>query len=498
MHIELNRRAGAPLAEQIARAFEDRIESGLLQPGEKLPSVRALARLLGVSLVTASKGYAALEASGAIRCVQGKGCFVSRAAGAGDAGGGAPAAAADPFAWQHAVPDYLPRAQLWHYYQNVPARHQLHLSAIQRELLPSKDIMKQVQSLMSEDHALLTTYGSFQGDDDLRGAVAGLLGKAGVRTSAADMLISSGAQQGIDLVARTFVGPGDVVVVEAPTYNGALDVFASRGARIVSIPVDADGMDVGLLARVCDRARPKLIYTVPTYHNPTGATMSARRRKQLYELAEAIDCLVLEDDPYSDMYFHRPPPPAIKSFDRTGHIVYIKSYSKLLAPGCRIAAVVASGTVLSRLVAAKTAADLGSPLLTQKAIYAYLASNRFDAYARSIRAVLSERCALAESLLRRHAPKTAAWASPQGGLHLWVALPDGCDDRALTLAAQREDIAILPGSVCYPADASHRHIRLCFSYMPEAALRESLARLGRLMRETTSQTQANTQTHTQT
>ncbi|TLS48953.1 PLP-dependent aminotransferase family protein [Paenibacillus antri] len=492
MHIELNRRAGVPLAEQIARAFEARIASGLLSPGEKLPSVRALARLLGVSLVTASKGYAALEASGAIRCVQGKGCFVSRTKTAAakaataslDGEDAAAHAAADPYAWQHAVPDYLPRAQLWHHYQNVPATHQLHLSAIQRELLPSRDIMKQIQSLMSEDHALLTAYGSFQGDDDLRGAIARLLGKAGVRTSAADLLVTSGAQQGIDLVARTFVGPGDVVVVEAPTYNGAIDVFASRGARIVSVPMDGDGMDVDRLARVCDRARPKLVYTVPTYHNPTGTTMSAARRKRLYELAAAIDCLVVEDDPYSDMYFDRPPPPAIKSFDRTGHIVYIKSYSKLLSPGCRIAAVAASGTVLSRLVAAKTAADLGSPLLTQKAIYAYLASDRFAAYARSIRATLAERCALAESLLRRHAPKGARWTSPQGGLHLWVALPDGCDDRELTLAAQREDIAVLPGSVCYAADASHRYVRLCFSYMPEDSLAFSLARLGRLMRET--------------
>ncbi len=489
MHIELNRQGGTPLAEQIARAFEDRIASGLLTPGEKLPSVRSLARLLGVSLVTAAKGYAALEERGAIRCLQGKGCFVARPAAhrteasssAAEAGPGG-AFAADPFAWQHAVPDYLPRAQLWHRYQHVPARHQLHLSAIQRELLPSKDIMRQIQSLMAEDHALLTAYGSFQGDDRLRGAIARMLGQIGIRTSAADVLVASGAQQGIDLVARTFVGPGDVVVVEGPTYNGAIDVFASRGARIVSVPVDEGGMDVDRLARVCDRARPKLVYTVPTYHNPTGATMSAARRRALYAFAEAIDCLVVEDDPYRDMYFDRPPPPPIKSFDRTGHVVYIKSYSKLLSPGCRIAAVAASGTVLSRLVAAKTAADLGSPLLTQKAIYAYLASDRFGAYARSLRATLAARCALAESLLRRHAPKGTRWASPDGGLHLWVTLPAGCDDRALTLAAQLEDIAVLPGSACYATDASHRHVRLCFSYMPEESLRYSLVRLCELMR----------------
>jgi DNA-binding transcriptional MocR family regulator len=153
------------------------------------------------------------------------------------------------------------------------ARLQLHLSAIQRELLPSKDIMRQIQSLMSEDHALLTAYGSFQGDESLRSTLATLLSRVGVRTSGFELLVTSGAQQGIDPVARTFIGHGDVVVMEAPTYNGAIDVFASRGTRIVTVPVDRHGMDVQQLARVSDTLKPKLIYTTPTYHNPTGTVL---------------------------------------------------------------------------------------------------------------------------------------------------------------------------------------------------------------------------------
>ncbi|MCI3918668.1 PLP-dependent aminotransferase family protein [Paenibacillus sp. TRM 82003] len=477
MYIELNRDApGPPLPERIARAFEDRIGSGLLRPGEKLPSVRRLAALLGVSLVTASKAYGLLEARGAVECEQGRGCFVAEPA----ARAGAPAA--DAFAWQRQLTDYLPRAQLWNHYQHVPARLQLHLSAIQRELLPAKELSAHIGRLVTEEpQELLTGYGSFQGDPGLRETMAAWMSRVGIRAAAADLLVTSGAQQGIDLVARTFVGHGDVVVLESPTYNGAIDVFANRGARIETVPSGRYGMDVRALARICDRAKPKLIYTVPTYHNPTGATMPLERRRQLYELAESLNCLIVEDDPYSDMYFDAPPPPPIKSFDDTGRVIYIKSYSKLLGPGCRIAALAASGTILSRLVAAKTAADLGSPPLFQKAVRDFLASSRFPAYARDMRATLAARCRLAESLLRRHAPKGVSWIPVAGGLHLWLTLPDGVDDRALFLAAQREGLAVLPGAVCYPGDVEHRSVRICFSYMPEESLHESIALLGRLI-----------------
>jgi len=480
MHIELTRRNGIPLPEQIARAFEDRIESGLMEPGERLPSVRDIARRLSVSLVTASKSFSLLEERGIVVCHQGRGCYVADRKPERRAPVLNPA---DPYRWQLAVPDYLSRAQLWNLYQNETARLQLHMSAVQKELLPSREIMRLVQGLMSEDHALLTAYGAFQGDERLRDVMARQLRRVGVRADAEDVLVTSGAQQGIDLVARTFVGPGDVVVMEAPTYNGAIDVFASRGARIVAVPVDKHGLDVSTLARACDRAKPKLIYTIPTFHNPTGATMPSTRRKQLYELAESIDCLIVEDDPYGDMYFYAPPPPPIKSFDATGHVVYIKSYSKLLAPGCRIAAVAASGTVLRRLVAAKTLADLGSPLLTQKAIYAFLSSSRFPAYTRSLRAILAARYELVVRLLRKHAPKDVVWQSAEGGLNLWLKLPAGVADDELYREAAQAGLALLPGSLCFATEAPRDRLRVCFSYMPEPLLEESVLLLCRLLRE---------------
>lgn len=488
MHIELNRgTAGPPLPERIARAFEDRIGSGLLRPGERLPSVRRLAAKLDVSLVTASKAYGLLAARGAIECAQGKGCFVAdpaklrRVGGAPDAG--RPKPPPDPYAWQQALPDYLPRAQLWNHYQHVPAKLQLHLSALQRELLPAAELAIHIRRIAADERLeLLAAYGAFQGDEGLRETFAAMMGRVGIRATAADVLVTSGAQQGIDLVARTFVGHGDVVVMESPTYNGAIDVFANRGARIAAVPVDRDGMDLRALARVCDRAKPKLIYTVPTFQNPTGATMPLERRLRLYELAASLNCLIVEDDPYGDMYFSAPPPPPIKAFDATGHVVYVKSYSKLLGPGCRIAALAASGTVLSRLVAAKTSADLGSPPLFQKAVRAFLTSNRFPAYAREIRDALAARCRLAESLLRRHVPSDVSWLPVAGGLHLWLTLPQGVDDVALFRAAQREGLAVLPGAVCYPGNVEHRSVRVCFSYIPEDALRESIALLGALLR----------------
>lgn len=215
---------------------------------------------------------------------------------------------------------------------------------------------------------LMASYGNFQGDAELREVMRRHLHSRGVEVHSSDIMITSGSQQGIDLVARTFVGPGDTVYLEAPSYTGAIDVFAGRGAEMIFVPMDSEGMRVDVLTRLCDKRPPKLIYTNPTFQNPSGVTMGITRRQRLLELARSYRCLIVEDDPFSDLYFRKPPPLPIKSMDGDGHVVYMKSFSKVIAPGCRIACVAAGGNILSRLIAAKSASDLGSPLLNQRAV----------------------------------------------------------------------------------------------------------------------------------
>lgn len=230
-------------------------------------------------------------------------------------------------------------------------------------------------------------------------------------------------------------------------------------------------MDV--LTKLCDRRPPKLIYTNPTFQNPSGVTMSIARRQRLLELARSYRCLIVEDDPFSDLYFRKTPPPSIKSMDKEGHVVYMKSFSKVIAPGCRMACVAADGNILSRLIAAKSASDLGSPLLTQKALLPFISRN-YGPYAQRLRAALRGRMEKAVKLLKQYAPPGVSWNIPEGGLNLWLQLPEDPGIAQLHERAEREGISFLPGNVCYAGDVPSRHIRLCYSQMKEADMERGL------------------------
>ncbi|MCZ8519400.1 MULTISPECIES: MocR-like pyridoxine biosynthesis transcription factor PdxR [Paenibacillus] len=472
MHIELTRKSGMGLTGQIVQSFRDRIESGLMRPGEKLPSVRHLSAFLKISQVTVSKAYGELESGGFITCTQGRGCFVAAAAEQ------APARPDSSEVWQLAVPDYLPRAQVWkHYNEGEEGMYRFNTAAIQPKLLPSAEIGRNIQRLIAEDPSLIGTYGPFQGDAGLLRTLSGYLADRGIDAGPEHVLVTSGSQQGIDLTARTFVGPGDTVYMEGPSYTGAIDVFASRGAKIITVPVDGEGMRTDLLTRLCDSHPPKVIYTIPAFHNPTGVTMSMRRRRELLQIAESYRCLIVEDDPFGDLHFGEAPPRTLKSMDREGHVIYLKSFSKVLSPGCRVACAVASGSLISRLIAAKATADLGSPLLPQKAIEPLLARKRYDAYLGGLRETLAARCRLVTGLLKQHAPAAVSWSEPAGGLNLWLTLPAWADSGDLYREALKENVVFLPGAACYAAEPQRNHLRLSFTQMEEEELREGTLRL---------------------
>jgi len=272
------------------------------------------------------------------------------------------------------------------------------------------------------------------------------------------------------------------VYVEGPTYSGAIDVFAARGARIITVPVDHEGMRIDILSRLSDVNPPKLIYTVPTFHNPTGTVMSASRRARLLELARSYNALILEDDAFSDAWFRTEPPRAIKSLDRNGHVILAKGFSKILSPGCRVSALVASGSILGRLIAAKTIADLGSPTLNQRAILPVLQTGLFQRHLKRLRSALKSRRDLVLELLKRHAPRGVTWTEPEGGFNLWVTMPEGTSATDLYALAQRAGVAILPGIACYANEPEHHRFRLSYSLMAEDELREAVVILCDVLR----------------
>ncbi|RAJ03327.1 DNA-binding transcriptional MocR family regulator [Paenibacillus pabuli] len=494
MHIELKRGSSTKLYVQIALTLADRIRSGLIEPGTRLPSVRKMTTELGVSLVTVSKAYAELEALQLVTCSQGKGCYVQEAQELEITEDiekthrtHAKNESSTPWNWQMALVDYLPRAQLWRHFDASPqVKYELHMSAIQPELLPTREIIDSAYRLSSDHPERMAAYGSFQGDRELRQTFSGHFAERGLRVMPERMLITSGTQQGIDLVARTFVGPGDVVYMEAPSYTGAIDVFTSRGAKIITVPMDDDGMRIDLLTRLCDTYPPKLIYTIPTFHNPTGITMSAKRRAQLLNLAQSYHCLILEDDPFADLYFRDPPPASIKSMDGTGHVIYIKSFSKVLSPGCRVACAVADGSVLTRLVAAKSTADLGSPLLTQKALQSFI-QHQYSQYTARLRDELYSRLLAASTVLEEHGSPGMYWTLPDGGLNLWLQLPDGLDMRELHRQSLAAGVSFLPGSACYVGETDTASLRICFTVTNQELLCEGLRVLCRVIKNITPQ-----------
>lgn len=469
MYIEIQRNSDTSITNQIYHSLLDHIRSDLLDEESQLPSVRELSKQLGVSLVTVVKAYQKLEQEGFIKSVQGKGTFIRKT----KIEETVRKESTNSYDWQLSVQDYLPRSQFARFHQ-VPERIHLSSNMIDPGLLPNRYLEQEIHKMLSEDPKILSQYGEIQGDKALRHAMVEYLKRSEVPTTPDNILVTSGSQQGIDLVARTFVGPGDVVVLEAPTYPGAIDVFRGRGATILTVPVDNDGMRVDLLQNLCDKYKPKIIYTVPTFHNPTGAVMTTKRRRQILEIASSTQCIVIEDDPCSEIYFERKPPASMKSMDQDGHVIYLKGLSKILAPGCRIGILAASGSIFKRLLAAKANTDLGSPLLTQKAILPFITSKRMMDHLKKLRTALKIRRDLVLEILSQHSPEEVSWFVPKGGLNVWLTLPSWLNTDHLLLEAKKEQITFLPGSACYPTEQENHHLRISFSYMNEQQLEQGV------------------------
>jgi DNA-binding transcriptional MocR family regulator len=472
MHIEIQRKTETSLSHQIYLSIVDHIRSGLLQEGIQLPSVRDLSKQLGVSLVTVGRAYKKLEQDGFITSSQGKGTFVNverNEVGYTQQEG-------ISYNWQLSVQDYLPRSQLSHFLFSAE-KIQLSSSMIDPGLLPNRYLEREINRTLAEDPRILSRYGEIQGDSQLRNAMSKYLKGLGVLTTPDNILVTNGSQQGIDLVARTFVGQGDVVVMEAPTYPGVIDVFRGRGAIILTVPVDHSGMRVDALQNLCDKHKPKIIYTTPTFHNPTGTIMTTNRRRQLLDIAQSIHGLIIEDDPCSEIYFDKKPPSSIKSMDEDGHVVYLKGLSKTLAPGCRIGIVAASGSIFNRLLAAKANADLGSPLLTQKAILPFIQSNKMMDHLKKLRTALRIRRDLVIELLSKYSPPGVSWTVPAGGLNIWISLPSWVNTNHLLIEAKKHQLTFLPGSACYPVELEQHHLRLSYSYTSEQLLQEGVKTL---------------------
>ena len=309
----------------------------------------------------------------------------------------------------------------------------------------------------------------------------------GIDAKLEEILITSGSQQGLDLVGRVLIDPGDPVIVELPTYSGAIAAFHNLQASLVGVAQDAEGLCVNDLERVAGdlqkHGRPaKFIYLTPNFQNPAGLLMSAQRRRELLEAARRFDLVILEDDPYGSIYFEdvttfadtRP----IKADDADGRVVYLGSFSKILVPGLRVAWLVAPPAIAQKIELCKQAADISSGVFDQRLVHGTLADGVIDRIAPSLRSHYQAKRTVMEEALHANLQGRVTWTSPRGGFFLWITLPRGVDDRQLLERAIEEKVSFVPGSAFFVDGGGHGFARLAFSGITHEQIKEGIRRLG--------------------
>jgi DNA-binding transcriptional MocR family regulator len=325
-------------------------------------------------------------------------------------------------------------------------------------------------------------YGNFQGVPELREVVAKRLRRLeGVDVSPEQLLITAGSSQGIGVVAQALLDAGDTMIVEGPTFLGAVRTFELYGPRVVEIPLDERGMRTDLLERSLrdlarEGVRPKLIYTLPNFQNPAGVTMSLERRRKLLALAERYEVPILEDDAYGELRFEGRAQPSLLALDRRGLVIRCSTFSKILGAGLRLAWLAGQESLMKRLINIKI--DGGtSPLASHFAI-AFEREGMLDAHVRKLRKVYRERRDAMQEALQAHCARHATWITPQGGFFFWLTLKPEVDPKLALQEAQARGVSYLPGTACYSSGTGGDQLRLAFSFLPPDQIREGIARLG--------------------
>jgi 2-aminoadipate transaminase len=355
------------------------------------------------------------------------------------------------------------------------------------EVFPLAEIQAAADRVLQEHGRAALQYGATEGYLPLRELLVRHMARYGIEVTPENVLITSGAQQALDLIGKLFINSGDRILTEEPSYLGALQAFTAYQAQYLPVPIDDDGLRMDRLEEAL-RAGPKFLYILPNFQNPGGVTLSLARRHRLIELASHYGAPIVEDDPYGQLRYEGEHLPPLVKIDAEHHgngnghpfhggVLYLGTLSKTLAPGLRIGWVVAPSEVMARLVQMKQGADLHTGTFNQMVAYETARSGFLDQHVKRIREVYGKRRDAMLAALERHAPPGLRWTRPQGGLFLWVTLPEGLDSKALVADALKEKVAFVPGAPFYPCGGGQRTMRLNFSYCTPEVIEEGIQRL---------------------
>ena len=354
------------------------------------------------------------------------------------------------------------------------------------ELFPTEDLKKVDEAVLTKEGQAALQYGTTEGYTPLREQIAGRMKKSFmVDCTPENIVITSGSQQGLSLLAQIFRNPGDVVLVESPTYLGAINAFKLCGPEFVEVPTDDKGIIPEelekILAKYGDRVR--MMYVIPEFQNPTGITWPMERRKAFMDIINRYDFPVLEDDPYGELRFDGDKVPSLKSMDTKGNIIFLGSFSKILMPGLRIAWMVADPTIIDKVVKLKQTVDLQSSSFGQRQTSFFIDMYDLDAHVAKIKELYKKRRNLMCDSMKEYFPEGITFTYPEGGLFTWVTLPEGMDAKELMPKVLAKNVAYVPGGPFYPHGGNANHFRLNYSNMPEERIVEGIKRLAEVLKE---------------
>ena len=457
----------SPLYRQVYEQIAERIRSGEFSRGDRLPATRELAGQLGLNRTTISAAYDLLEAEGLISGQVGRGSFVT---------GPMHPARID---WNALVgqPSDMPGAP-----PRTDGTISFAMSRPARALFPLDDFRASCAAVLERaDLADILQLGSPAGYEPLRRRLLDDARRQHLAGPGDDLIITNGCQQALDLIGRVLVRPGDKVAVEDPVYTGLKNLLAGMGAQLVGIPVGEDGFDIGQLARVLERERPRCLVVTSNFQNPTGATLPLASRRGVLDAARSAGVPVIENDTYGELRYHGEDLPAIRQLDEHGGTVLLRSFSKVSFPGLRVGWALGPRSLIDRLRQAKEASDLHTDQLSQAVLLEFAESGRLDAHRTRMLQAGAERLAATLESLRRYLPAGTRWTRPEGGMNVWVRLPEPLDSSELLPRAQKAGVAFLPGRYFAVSRTEPGALRLSFAGLPPEEIRRGLEILGKVV-----------------
>lgn len=462
--ININRTSEIPLYQQIFDELRGMIINKVLPFDTKLPSIRKAAEVLEVNSVTIVNAYRLLEDTGLARKKQGSGTFVSFE-------GKKEAFKADlkvtlddsDYDLQEKLSDMINFAS----------------ASPDPSLFPVKEFQEAINVVLNRDGGNAFTYQEAQGYLPLRKSISTALEKLSIHATPEEIYVISGAQQGIDIVSKALLSAGDYVFAENPTYSGALAAFESRNAKVITFDLEIDGPEMKSLEKLISEYKPKFIYTMPNFQNPTGCTWSERKKEYFLWLCRKYDAMVVEDDYLSELNFTNFVPMPLKSYDKDNRVIYIKSFSKIFMPGLRVAYLLTPDSLREKIMNAKYVSDISTSGLMQRVLDIYMNSDMWERHLRRMRKEYSYRYITAVRSARKFLTGTS-FAPPEGGLNLWIKLPTGVDSVLLTQKCSEKGVVIVPGTVFMPYGGED-WFRLSYASVNEAEIEKGSIIIGSIL-----------------